>query len=146
MGKGFKGKSSTQDLIVERVLYLNSCHPRIPPCHPRGSGEPGSHATHCGRQGIFACEILSVTLGPRFRGDDGKGGGGDRKRRGDDGKGGGDDGKGSGDDGLQMKRPLLSNLMIFPGQLCASAGVTGKKVGGKNLESCVYQKNIGCSL
>jgi len=26
---------------------------------------------------------------------------------------GGDDGKGGGDDGLQMKMPLISNLMIF---------------------------------
>jgi len=84
---------------VERVPYLNSCH-------PRGSGGPGQQTRSCKRKGHDTRYIWHGALGPRFRGDD-NGGSGDK-------------GKGGGDDGLLMKRPLLSNLMIFP----ASAGVT----------------------
>ena len=100
MGKGFKGKSSTQDLIAERVLYLNSCHPR-----PRAGVQGNRQDLRKGK-----CHdtryMWHGALGPRFRGDDN---GGSR----DDNGGSEDEGKGGWDDGLQMKMPLISNLMIF---------------------------------
>ena len=56
------------------------------------SRDPGQPTRSCNREIRDARYMLHGALGPRFRGDDNGGGG---------------------DDGLQMKIPLISNLMIF---------------------------------